>query len=405
MRNTVREQGRSVLGRVSLGAALVAAGLAVGGSVAAETAGPSVVDPPATDGTFEEGSYIIDLGASTTKPNALRPYGLVYELIVKRGVPVVWIIAENKTGGVAGVTPATADPDLTALVQVDRTGAVDVTKTYRSGAFVIPAERVDAEVDAAVAKFESTTVVDVATESFSASVYEEIVNWPRVALDAANGSVAVPYFTSEAAWPTTLDMISGWVLVGVLAVLGVLLRGRWVPAAYFMRFLAIVQLTAQVWFWLAPPPFAYSLPDYISGLVVCGVVVLLLAPFLVGFTFHVFDFLLWQKAAMVVLLLGHLAIMLPMQATIHAWMIQRGSLLAMPMLYFVFGVLIDVFVYVALYGWGMSWRSGGVLDAVDRRPPLVPRSQLRAFPRPRPTPAVGGPIVPPKGGPYVAPGA
>ena len=217
--------------------------------------------------------------------------------------------------------------------------------------------------------------------------------------------VAVPYFTSEAAWPTTLDMISGWVLVGVLAVLGVLLRGRWVPAAYFMRFLAIVQLTAQVWFWLAPPPFAYSLPDYISGLVVCGVVVLLLAPFLVGFTFHVFDFLLWQKAAMVVLLLGHLAIMLPMQATIHAWMIQRGSLLAMPMLYFVFGVLIDVFVYVALYGWGMSWRSGGVLDAVDRRPPVVPQSQLRAFPRPRPTPAVGGPIVPPKGGPSVAPGA
>ena len=130
---------------------------------------------------------------------------------------------------------------------------------------------------------------------------------------------------------------------------------------------------------------------------------LLLAPFLVSFTFHVFDFLLWQKVAMVVLLLGHLAIMLPMQATIHAWIIQRASLLAMPMLYFVFGVLIDVFVYVALYGWGMSWRSGGVLDAVDRRPPVVPHSQLRAFPRPRPTPASGGPIVPPKGGPSVAP--
>ena len=50
-----------------------------------------------------------------------------------------------------------------------------------------------------------------------------------------------------------------------------------------------------------------------------------------------------------------------------------GSFLAMPMLFLVFGVLLDVFVYVALYGWGMSWRSGGVLDSTDRRPPVLPQ--------------------------------
>ena len=40
-------------------------------------------------------------------------------------------------------------------------------------------------------------------------------------------------------------------------------------------------------------PIAYAL-------LVCGVVILLLAPFLVAFTFYIFDFQLWQKAAMAV---------------------------------------------------------------------------------------------------------
>ena len=216
-------------------------------------------------------------------------------------------------------------------------------------------------------------------------------------------AVAVPFYTSEAGWPTARDMQTGWLFIGVLSLLGVTLRGRLLPFGYLLRALAVIQLTAQVWFWLAPPPFSYTLPDYISGLLVCGVVILLLAPFLVAFTFHIFDFLLWQKVYMVSLLLGHLAIMLPLQAAVHAWIIHRGSLLAMPMLFLVFGVLLDVFVYVSLYGWGMSWRSGGVLDSVDRRPPVLPQGALRSVTRPRPTPSAVRTITPPMGGPITNP--
>jgi hypothetical protein len=98
---------------------------------------------------------------------------------------------------------------------------------------------------------------------------------------------------------------------------------------------------------------------------------------LVAFTYFIFDFPLWQKLLLASMLLLHLAVFLPLQAVVHAWVVYRGSLLTLPMLFLVFGVLLDVFVYVALYGWGMSWRSGGVLDAVDRRSP-APRAVVSA---------------------------
>ncbi|HYW31435.1 MAG TPA: hypothetical protein VE869_08020 [Gemmatimonas sp.] len=182
-------------------------------------------------------------------------------------------------------------------------------------------------------------------------------------------AVAVPYYTTESLWPSALDMRSGWIVVAVLALLGVLMRGRLTPIGYFLRALSVIQLTAQVWFTFAAPPFTYALSQYVAGLLVCGVVILLLAPLLVAFTYFIFDFPLWQKLLLASLLLLHLAVFLPLQAMVHAWIVHRASLLAMPMLFLVFGVLLDVFVYVALYGWGMSWRSDGVLDSVDRRSP------------------------------------
>jgi hypothetical protein len=196
-------------------------------------------------------------------------------------------------------------------------------------------------------------------------------------------SVAIPFYTTDAAWPAALDLRSGWVLVAVLAITGVLLRGRFTPFAYLLRALAVVQLTAQVWFSFAAPPFSYSLPQYMSGLLVCGVVILLLAPVLVSFTYFIFDFPLWQKLLLASMLLVHLAVFLPLQAVVHAYVIHRGSLLAMPILFLVFGVLLDVFVYVALYGWGMSWRSDSVLDATDRLAPVTP------YKAPRMTPPTG----------------
>jgi hypothetical protein len=193
-------------------------------------------------------------------------------------------------------------------------------------------------------------------------------------------SVAVPYYSADAAWPAALDLRSGWVVVAVLALLGVLLRGRLTPFAYLLRAIAVIQISAQIWFSLAEPPFTYNMPQYVSGLLVCGVVILLLAPLLVSATYFIFDFPLWQKLLLAVMLLVHLAVLLPLQAVVHAYAIYRGSLLAMPVLFLVFGVLLDVFVYVALYGWGMSWRSSSALDSDDRKVPVPPYRAPRMTP-------------------------
>jgi hypothetical protein len=186
--------------------------------------------------------------------------------------------------------------------------------------------------------------------------------------------VPIPYFDTAATWPTTNQMLGGWIVMVLLAVTGMLMRGRAIPLGYLFRGIAIVQLSAQVWFTLAEPPFPYSPAVYISGLLLCGIVILLLAPFLVALTFFIFDFPLWQKMLLATLLLAHLAVMIPLQAVVHAYIIDRASLLALPVLFLVFGVLLDVFVYVALYGWGMSWRSGGALDWSDRRAPRAPET-------------------------------
>ncbi len=196
-------------------------------------------------------------------------------------------------------------------------------------------------------------------------------------------SFAIPFYSAVANWPVAVDLRSGWLFVLGLAIPGMLLRGRFVPLAYFLRALAVLQLTAQVWFSIAAPPFTYSLASYTAGLLVCGVVILLLSPVLVAFTYFIFDFELWQKLLLATMLLLHLALFFPLQAIIHAFVIYRGSLLAMPILFLAFGVLLDVFVYVALYGWGMSWRSGSTLDSDDRRIPVPP------YRAPRMTPASG----------------
>jgi hypothetical protein len=51
----------------------------------------------AANETIAAGAYIIDMGQPTqTVANGLKPYGLVYELVVKNAIPVQWAIDPNK---------------------------------------------------------------------------------------------------------------------------------------------------------------------------------------------------------------------------------------------------------------------------------------------------------------------
>jgi len=211
-----------------------------------------------------------------------------------------------------------------------------------------------------------------------AMFFEEVVWWVGLPagvslLEVHVGSlltIGIPYFRLEGPWPGTVH----WLMVGgataALFLVSFVLPDRFLPAKYFLRFLVIVQTVSLGYFALATPPFLYPLPGYSAGLLTAGMAVLVLVPLVLGLSFYIFDHTLGQQLALTVMLLVHLAVFLPLQVLIHAWLIHNLSALVQPTLFFIFGLLLQVLIFVAFYGWGMSWQGTELpaSPASERRP-------------------------------------
>jgi uncharacterized repeat protein (TIGR01451 family) len=134
------------------------------------------------------GAYIVDMGQGTqTIANGLKPYGLVYELIVTRKVPVLWVINPSKTKVCLVGTCA------------DGVDLVADGKSYAGGTFVIAPEFVDAGVLASITTWRGKGVVvdgPTATATSNVPVYSALTSVPRVALDTANGAIAAAYLNN-----------------------------------------------------------------------------------------------------------------------------------------------------------------------------------------------------------------
>jgi hypothetical protein len=148
-----------------------------------------------------------------------------------------------------------------------------------------------------------------------------------------------------------------------LLLLSFLLPERLTPLRYFLRLLVLVQATAILFFRFAARPFPYRLEDHVFILLTAGLVVMGLVPLVLGLTLHVFDLAFWRKLLLTLLLLAHLAVFIPLNALVHLWLILHGSAVLMPVLFLVFGLLLDVFVFVTFYGWALSWPVRGRRDA------------------------------------------
>jgi len=171
-------------------------------------------------------------------------------------------------------------------------------------------------------------------------------------------TLQTPFYLLEAGPPDAAMLRLVAVLAGAILVATMALPPRFVPLRYFLRFLILLQGISLGYFALAPAgSFPYTLPSYTAGLIGMGQVVLVILPVILAVTYYLFDISWGRKLLLTALLLGHLAVMIPLQATVHAWLIARGSLLFLPPLFLVFGILVHVLVFVAFYGWGMSWPS------------------------------------------------
>src|SRR4051794_14693453 len=101
-----RPPPRSRATAIALATLTVVANLAAAGFIAPVVPAEAATIPPASTGTtFPARSLILDLGVVTagqtqqTTNQALKPYGLVYQFLVTRKIPVYWAIANGKAAG------------------------------------------------------------------------------------------------------------------------------------------------------------------------------------------------------------------------------------------------------------------------------------------------------------------
>ncbi|HEX5423145.1 MAG TPA: hypothetical protein VFW94_06305 [Candidatus Acidoferrales bacterium] len=168
--------------------------------------------------------------------------------------------------------------------------------------------------------------------------------------------LSVPYPRVESIAPT-----SGlwWATaLAVLLLLGAsfLLKNNYIPFAYLIRAALCVQVSALAYFAWSPAAFPHTSSGYLEGLVGYGIVLISIVPALFGFTYFIFDFGLFRKVLLTLMTMLHLCLFIPLQALLHAVILQK-SILFMPVLYIIFGLPLDILVVIAFYSWGMSWSS------------------------------------------------
>jgi hypothetical protein len=147
-------------------------------------------------------------------------------------------------------------------------------------------------------------------------------------------------------------------LIGVLLVLIVaqLMMKRHLPLTYLLRWIVLIQCTALVYFKLYPSSFTYTLPQYLSSLLLANLTMISLVPLVLGLTYYIFNFPLLKKIGLTLCIMGHLIVFAPLQFLIHAYVIHGASLLFMPLFHLLFGIPLLVLIFVSLYAWGMSWQ-------------------------------------------------
>jgi uncharacterized repeat protein (TIGR01451 family) len=128
--------------------------------------------------TVATGAYIIDMGQATqTVANGLKPYGLVYDLVVKNAIPVKWAIEPNKAR--------------------DGTDFIANGKAYKGGSFIIPPEYASqAAATVATWKAQGVVVDGPLSTGFNAPIFDTITNFPNAVLDFTYGTIVQGYYTN-----------------------------------------------------------------------------------------------------------------------------------------------------------------------------------------------------------------
>ena len=182
-------------------------------------------------------------------------------------------------------------------------------------------------------------------------------------------TIGVPYLAAPGAMPDRALLTAVAFVTVALFGISLLVPRRFLPFIYLLRLALLIQAISIAYFALWAAHFPYTVARYTSDMLTVGLAIMALVPIIFGLTYFVFDFGLTRKVLIVALTIAHLLVFIPLQYLVHAVLVQWATLLFLPVLFMLFGLLPDVSVVIALYGWAMSWRDRA--ERVDVTNPVI----------------------------------
>ncbi len=155
--------------------------------------------------------------------------------------------------------------------------------------------------------------------------------------------------------------LAACILVGTVSF--VVNRER-VALRYLLRLTAIVHLASVIFFFLTPERFPYTVADYMRGMMIASLCVIVIVPVVLGFTLYLLDLSWLKKWTATLMIVGYIAVLAPLKYGLQAALLHEGSLVFLPILYLLAGIPLDVFVFIAMYAWAMSWSSRSAADGM-----------------------------------------
>ncbi len=167
--------------------------------------------------------------------------------------------------------------------------------------------------------------------------------------------IEIPYPMLDAVAPS-IEAVHWNLWICIVAFLvSFLMPPRIAPVTYIVRATLLIQSTASIDRLLSPDFFPYTLPLYITDTLSLSVYMVFILPLVLGFIYYIFDFGLWRKVTLTMGMLFYYFLTIPCQYMLHAVIIHEGTLLLLPLMYLMFGTLLDVLMFVSIYAIGMSW--------------------------------------------------
>lgn len=129
------------------------------------------------------------------------------------------------------------------------------------------------------------------------------------------------------------------------------------PLVYFLRALVLIHGTSVAFHAMPGRHLPYDPGAYVSGMLTVGISIMALVPIVLAATHYLFDFGLGRKLGVTAAAMGWLYLTIPVKYAVHAILLHHGGMIFLPILFILFGLPVEVFGFIAIYAWGMSWKT------------------------------------------------